>query len=137
MGVDPGPPPDERWFDAFRDPAFWIAIVVAALLGAAGGFGLSELAIDQPARGPAGPTGPQGTPGLAGAPGPPGPAGKAGKTGAPGKSPKIDSAAVLKAIDRNPSAVAKAIQPGLTPDPASLCRALKSAKALKGTTLPC
>lgn len=126
-----------RWFDAFRDPAFWVAILVAALLGAGGGFALSELAIGHPARGATGPPGPQGRAGLAGAPGPPGPAGKAGKAGAPGKSPKIDNAAVLKAIGADPGAIAKTLQPQLKPDPESLCKALKGSKALKDTTLPC
>jgi hypothetical protein len=128
---------EARWFDPFRDPTFWIAVVVAALLGAGGGFALSEAAIGHPARGATGPAGPQGRAGLAGAPGPPGPTGKPGKAGLPGKSPKIDNAAVVKAIGTDPGAVAKTLQPGLKPDPQSLCKALKSSKALKGTTLPC
>jgi hypothetical protein len=129
--------PEPRWFDAFRDPAFWVAIIVAALLGAGGGFGLATAFIGSPKPGPAGPPGPQGRPGFAGAPGVPGATGKLGKPGAPGRSAKVDSAAVLKAIDKDPEAVAKRIQPALSPDPASLCTELKRTKALRGAALTC
>jgi hypothetical protein len=136
MAVEPGVP-EGRWYDVFGDPAFWLAIVIATLLGAGGGFALSEAVIGKGRVGPQGSQGPKGPPGLAGAPGPPGPTGRAGKAGVPGKSPKINNAVVVGAIGRNPGAVARVIQPQLKPDPGGLCRALKGAKGLKGTTLPC
>ena len=108
---------------------FWVALLAAAALGAAGGLALSALVLGTARHGPAGPPG---RPGIAGAPGPIGPPGRRGASG-----PPVNNAAVVKAISRNPARVARAIRPHLTPDPATICRDLKAAKALAHTTLPC
>jgi len=144
VDAPPQPPPpsalppaedeESRWYDPFRDPTFWVAVLIAALLGAAGGLGLAEVFIGKPAPGPVGPRGPEGRPGLAGSPGPVGPRGKPGKAG---ETAKVDSDAVVNAIDDDPGAVAGAIQPELDPDPADLCTRLQDTDELKDADLGC
>ncbi len=98
---------------------FWTALVIVALLAAAGGLGLSALVLGKSREGRAGPPGPTGARGPAGATGP------AGRPGPAGKSPALNSAAIVRAIQSDPSAVAAAIQPHLTPNPQTLCTDLK------------
>lgn len=118
-----------------RRRVFWAALLAAVVFGAAGGLGLSALVLGTNRRGPAGPPGPAGIAGAPGRAGPAGPRGPRGPRGAPGRS--VNNASVVRAISKNPAAVARAIQPHLSPDPATLCSDLQAVKSLAHAKLPC